>query len=110
MTWSPTKTFTEVAYDKEQRPLCGDCAAGNHVSHYPDPKIVAEERERTYSNWRDMYDCKNLFADQSGAITGQCCCHATMPFDAFCFRCMIKLGNLDAVKDHRDLQHSVEVF
>ena len=110
MTWISTKTFTEVVHDAKGNPLCGDCAGGNHVSHDPDPKVVAEARENTYSNWRDLYDCKNLFADQSGAITGQCYCRATMPFDAFCFRCMVQLGNEAAVKEHEAQQHSVEVF
>lgn len=111
MTYHPTKSFTEVSYDSEQRPLCGDCAAGNHESHEASTEDLEWYRSHGQKISKDFYDCKNLFIDgTTKAITGQCCCRATMPFDAYCFQCWMELGNMEAVEQHKAQQHSVEVF
>ena len=64
--------------DEKGMEICADCASGNHSSHDPLPESVAISKEKTWGNWRDLYDCKNELT-LNGKTVAQCMCRATMP-------------------------------
>jgi hypothetical protein len=57
--------------DEKGMEICADCASGNHSSHDPLLESVFIVKQKAWSNWRDMYDCKNeLINDKCGKCNG----------------------------------------
>lgn len=64
--------------DEKGMEVCADCASGNHSSHDPLLESVFIVKQKEWSNWQDLYDCKNELT-RDGRTVAQCCCRATMP-------------------------------